>query len=252
MPDVCLVVPCYNEARRLPQDAILEFLSAHADCHLLFVDDGSSDGTAQVLADLERRCPEQVTSVTLATNRGKAEAVRRGALAAAAAGRYAYVGYWDADLSTPLSAVAMLVAVLNEQPDCLLALGSRWRRLGSKIERSGVRHVLGRAFATAASLLLKLPVYDSQCGAKIFRANAVDLLFADPFSSRWLFDVELLARMSGALGAAMSGAAVEVPLHAWRDVGASKLTIAQIVRVPFELLRIRRRYRLPHHAVSRP
>jgi dolichyl-phosphate beta-glucosyltransferase len=243
MPDVCLVVPCYNEARRLPQDAILEFLSAHADCHVLFVDDGSSDGTAAVLTDLGRRCPEQVTSVTLTANSGKAEAVRRGALAAAAAGRYAYVGYWDADLSTPLSEVAMLVAVLNEQPDCLLALGSRWKRLGSRIERSTIRHVLGRVFASMASVVLNLPVYDSQCGAKIFRANAIDLLFADAFSSRWLFDVELLARMSNALGRkAMASAAVEVPLRQWRDISGSKLGIGSMVRVPLELLRIHRRY----------
>jgi hypothetical protein len=68
-------------------------------------------------------------------------------------------------------------------------------RLGAQIERSFVRHVLGRVFVTVASSLLKLYAYDTQCGAKLFRRDAVGSLFGGEFVSRWLFDIELYLRL---------------------------------------------------------
>lgn len=134
--------------------------------------------------------------ITLAANVGKAEAVREGVLHMGALGRFAFVGYWDADLSTPLAELRAMLAAFVLNPDCLLAMGSRFRRLGSSLNRSPMQHALGRVFAMAAGLILQLPVHDSQCGAKVFRAQVVELLFADPFTSPWLFDVELLAHGS--------------------------------------------------------
>ena len=95
----------------------------------------------------------------------------------------------------------------------------------------------------AAGAILKLPVHDSQCGAKVLRAQVVELLFADPFVSPWLFDVELLARLRNHLGRdAVLRAVVEVPLQAWREVGGSKMSAAHMAAVPLGLLRIARRY----------
>ena len=136
-----------------------------------------------------------------------------------------------------------MTALLAANDRCQFVLGSRLKRLGASVRRSEVRHYLGRVFATAASLLLSLPVYDSQCGAKAFRADVVEVLFRDPFSTRWLFDVELLARLRNQLGRdSLLASVIEMPLGAWHDVAGSKLGVAHMAAVPLELLRIHRRY----------
>lgn len=243
MPQVCLVVPCFNEARRLDGEAFLRFLAEDSRATVFFVNDGSTDATANLLDSLRARQPDRVRVVTLPGNGGKAEAVRQGMRLAAESGTAPLIGYWDADLSTPLSELPALLAAFDHAR-CQLAMGSRLKRLGSNIERRAVRHVLGRVFATAASVTLGMPVYDSQCGAKIFRAPIVEWLFAEPFTSPWLFDVEILARMRDHLGRAEAlGAVVEVPLSTWRDVDGSKMRARHMAAAPLGLLKIHWRYR---------
>jgi glycosyltransferase involved in cell wall biosynthesis len=243
MREVCLVIPCYNEAERLRGDLVLDFLEARDLASLCFVNDGSSDGTLKVLETLRMRGPERIMVLNLARNSGKAEAVRQGVAHAVALRRFAFIGYWDADLSTPLSELDGLLAAFDINPGCLLAMGSRIKRLGSDIERNAARHYLGRIFSTFASQVLRLPVYDSQCGAKVFRSELTGVLFGDRFITRWLFDVEMLARLRNHLGReALLEAAIEVPLTAWREMGGSKLRMTHIVRVPFELLKILSHY----------
>jgi dolichyl-phosphate beta-glucosyltransferase len=243
MREVCLVVPCYNEAERLRGDLILDFLASRGHASLCFVNDGSSDATLRVLEALGKRDPGRIVVLSLARNGGKAEAVRHGVTHAAALRRFAFIGYWDADLSTPLSELDGLLAAFDIDPGCRLAMASRIRRLGSDIERNPARHYLGRIFSTFASQVLDLPVYDSQCGAKVFRSELAGVLFGEGFLTRWLFDVEMLARLRNHLGrGAFLAAAVEVPVSAWREKGGSKLRIADLVKVPFELLKIRSHY----------
>ena len=244
MPDVCLVVPCFNEATRLPGEDFLSHLAGEPRLSLCFVNDGSHDGTAAMLHELAAKRPDRILVLNLPSNTGKAEAVRQGMLHVMKTPRFAIVGYWDADLATPLTELSAMLDTLARLPACQLILGSRWRRLGGDIERSVIRHALGRVFATAASLVLDLPVYDSQCGAKICRAPVAAVLFAESFSTRWLFDVELLARWrihSG--GRPVAGTVIEMPLTRWRDVGGSRLGLRQMAAAPLGLLRIYRRYR---------
>jgi glycosyltransferase involved in cell wall biosynthesis len=243
MQEVCVVIPCYNEARRLPGDAFLAFLQASPHADICFVDDGSSDGTATLLRDLQARQPDRIHLRRLEVNSGKAAAVRAGVLHVASLARFPLIGYWDADLSTPLEEVEHLLAVLKSNPRCRVALGSRVKRLGSTIERRAVRHVLGRIFAACASGVLGVAVYDSQCGAKIFRSESVPTLFGDPFLTRWLFDLEMLARLRNQVGTSIVETTIEVPLHAWREVGGSKLRPRDLINVPRELAMIRRYYK---------
>ena len=143
-----VVVPCFNEARRLDEKAFAA-LAADGRLELLFVDDGSSDRTAEILHAMAASCPAMVV-LALGTNHGKAEAVRRGMQHAMAAGA-AIVAYYDADLATPPDELERLIDVLVARDDLVGVFGSRVARLGSTIERSAVRHYLGRVYATLAS-----------------------------------------------------------------------------------------------------
>lgn len=243
MSAVCLVIPCFNERNRLPQREILDAVQRRAGLSICFVDDGSTDGTMEVLTALQAKAPARIDVIRLDTNSGKAEAVRQGILHITRSNDFDIVGYWDADLATPLDDLDDLVSTLAGNPDCVLAMGARVRRLGSSIDRYWWRHMTGRAFATFASLILRLQVYDSQCGAKIFHRDAAAILFRDPFLTQWLFDVEILARMRARLGVTgVLQAVIEVPLRRWVDVGKSKLRFKHMLGVPVDLLKIHLRY----------
>ncbi len=243
MDEICIVIPCYNEEHRLDSRAILEYVAGHGHASLCLVDDGSSDATAAKLEALQQQAPRAIAVLRLGKNSGKAEAVRRGVLDSAASGRFAFVGYWDADLSTPLGELDRMLEMLAAHPECGMVMGSRVRRMGAAIARRAPRHYVGRIFATWASLLLRLPVYDSQCGAKVMRADLAGVLFGEPFLTRWLFDVEILARLRNHLGETrVLDAVMEAPLARWAEVGGSKLGLSHMAAVPFDLIRISRHY----------
>lgn len=242
-----IVVPCFEEAARLDVDAFLAFSTANPHVSFVFVDDGSGDDTRAVLERLATASPDRIRALSYAPNAGKAEAVRRGVLHALDAGADA-VGYWDADLATPLSDILGFAEELDRDPRVEVVLGSRVKLLGRDIDRNAFRHYFGRVAATAASLLLRLSVYDTQCGAKLFRVGPRTRdLFARPFETRWAFDVELLARWLGThpgVSRVDVGAyVVEVPLRRWTDVAGTKLRARDVLRTPLDLLRIAVRYR---------
>lgn len=238
--DTILVVPCFNEEARLDTSAFAAAVGAYPWLGFLFVDDGSTDGTAGVL---ERFCASpghRARWVRLQRNSGKAEAVRAGLLEAFGWGT-PHLGYWDADLATPLSEAAAFRQDLLDHPDRLLVMGSRVQLMGRDIRRSARRHYAGRVFATAAALSLGISVYDTQCGAKLLRnAPGLQHVFDAPFRTRWVFDVEILARIRSALGGeALDRRVAEIPLRRWEDVGGSKLTLAQMLGATLDLLRLR-------------
>jgi glycosyltransferase involved in cell wall biosynthesis len=236
-----IVVPCYNEGKRLDADAFLGLL-AWPGLRLLFVDDGSTDDTADRLAALSAAAPpDRVGVLDLGRNQGKAEAVRRGLREALGDPHVDVVGYLDADLATPVEEVLRLLEVMQARNAAVL-LASRVSLLGREIDRRPWRHYLGRLFASAASLVLRLAVYDTQCGAKLFRRSpALEAAVAEPFLSRWIFDVELLGRLlAGARGVPPLDLAliVEEPLRRWRDVPGSKLRPGHFARAARDLAEI--------------
>lgn len=252
--DTVLVVPCYNEAARLPVADFESFLRKSPDVSIVFVDDGSTDRTPERLLEVAGVAPERVEILTLPANVGKAEAVRTGLLRALDL-EPSYVGYWDADLATPLSALLQFRDLLEERPPLDLVLGARVVLLGRRIERRPLRHYLGRAAATAIALVLGLRVYDTQCGAKLFRVTpALSRLLAEPFAARWIFDVEILARLIAERGGPGSAAELicEHPLEVWTDVPGSKIRLGDYARAATDLLRIRRRYLSRRSAASAP
>ena len=243
-PRTCLVVPCYNEQARLDVPAFEKFIALVEDVSFVFVNDGSKDATLEILLALQQKYPEQVRALDVQPNQGKAEAVRRGMLLAMSDQNFDYAGFWDADLATPLNALELFVDVLERIPTVDMVFGTRVALLGRNIERKLSRHYLGRVFATGASIVLSLPVYDTQCGAKLFRVNEqCRALFDEPFGSRWIFDIEVVARYclerSGLAGI------YEQPLDQWRDVGESKVRPVDFIRAIGELVIIYRTYSRP-------
>jgi len=241
MPETCRVVPWYNEALRLDVGAYQAFARSGI-ARLVLVDDGSKDATRAVLEEIRATAPDRVTVLALSHNGGKAEAVRRGMCQAFESGS-TYIGFWDADLSTRFDALPEFIEVLEQRPRIEVVLGSRVRLLGRTIERHLSRHLAGRVFATVASLVLHLPVYDTQCGAKVFRATPrLKAALDRPFLSNWIFDVELLARLgSSADGYSperLSLTVCELPLREWRDVAGSKVRLMDWAKAAIEMARI--------------
>lgn len=240
-----LVVPCYNEAQRFPLKAFQEFLERHPSITFVVVNDGSTDGTASVLERLRATNLQRVHLIDRKENRGKAESVREGMLAALELAEVPEAaGYWDADLATPLDAVFDMLPKFERHPKLEMIFGARVNLLGRQIHRKEARHYLGRIFATSVSIMLGIPIYDTQCGAKLFRVGPhTRSLFAEPFSSRWVFDVEIIARwlrMNKFDRESIKSTIYEYPLHKWEDIGGSKvrpydffLAFRDIVRIYF-------------------
>ena len=247
-PELTLVIPCYNEAARLDRIALLTALDAMPWLRLCLVNDGSTDGTAEVLSALQQHAPDRIEVIALPANAGKAEAVRQGLLRACArtgTAATAYCGFWDADLSAPLDELPALTAVFESMPSVEWVWGIRLRALGRTVTRGAWRHYLGRGFATATSLALDLETYDTQCGAKLFRVTPLLAeVISEPFLSRWVFDVEMLSRAKALLQAlgrrGIESLVYEQPLRTWHHQSGSKIRPLDFARALLELLRIRR------------
>ena len=259
---------------RLDETAFVSWLShdpAAREMQLLFVDDGSRDGTVARLQSIVSAAPSgRARLLQLGVNCGKAEAVRRGMVEAMGGGTAfaaipEIVGFWDCDLATPLSAAPQLAEVLAKRPQTQMVFGARVALLGRRIQRSTVRHYLGRVFATLASLSLDLPIYDTQCGAKLFRVTPLlRSVISTPFLTRWVFDCEMIARYAALLPSAtatdyeqgggglsrssalaaggaptLAETIFEFPLEAWVDVAGSKVRPTDILKMAYGLLRIR-------------
>lgn len=241
-----IVVPCYNEEKRLPVQKFLQFTSDEAQntgVMFTFVNDGSTDGTLRVIEDMASQRPNRISVHHLSKNGGKAEAVRKGMLHVMSKHDLNYndvVAFWDADLATPLSAIAQFTEKMDLHPNLEMVFGARVALLGRDIQRKISRHYLGRIFATLASIVLNLRIYDTQCGAKMFRATSdLRAALSTPFTTGWIFDVELIARFKNlrlrANKSPCESVIYELPLESWRDVAGSKLDFMSKVKALYGL-----------------
>lgn len=238
-----IIIPCYNEASRLSVEEYESFFQKEENksIQFLFVNDGSTDNTIELLEKLEQKYLN-VETLDLEKNGGKAEAIRQ-AMMKSANSNYQYIGYFDADLATPLAEIHELIRYAIQKESPYLVMGSRVKLLGStNIQRKIGRHYIGRVFATVVSNMLKLPIYDTQCGAKLIRRDLIDLIFKEPFLSKWLFDVELFFRLRKHK-TDFETKLVEVPLRQWEDKDGSKISTSYFLKAPFDLLKIYLHYR---------
>ena len=245
VPHLIVVVPCYNEEQRLDVEAFRNFVVDGVRIEFLFVNDGSKDGTMRVLESLRAEDPSRFSILDLERNSGKAEAVRRGIVEAMSRKPYLF-GFWDADLATPLTEIALFLDVFATRPEIEMVFAARVRLLGRSISRNPARHYFGRVGATLISRTLGLAVYDTQCGAKLFRlTDSMPSIFGKPFLSRWIFDVEIIARLVKLRGRDFAARAIyELPIKVWHDVKGSKVKSTDFMRALRDLRKISRAYRL--------
>lgn len=237
MSRVLLIIPCFNEEKRIHLSSFVNQIDG-VDLNYLFVNDGSADNTAALINDF---CEDRDYAQTfhLVANVGKANAIFHAFQNSGLNhSQYDWIGYWDADLATPLSEIPRMMNFLDFYKGKEVAgiFGSRISRLGSQIKRQMHRHYLGRIFVTIVSNVLGVKCYDSQCGAKLFTPAAARIAFQESFISRWIFDVEILLRLK-------EEHIIEFPLFSWEDIPGSKVKVfREIFRVGSDLLRIRQKY----------
>lgn len=231
MKTLSLVIPCRNEFNRLCPGAFLEATERWPWLSFCFVDDGSTDATAERLAWLSNASPS-IYAIYLPENLGKAEAVRTGVQYLCELSHPDLVGFWDADLATSLHEVPRFVQCFETDKTMKAVIGSRWPHLGADIRRSSGRGIASIAFKMAVRRILKAPVWDTQCGAKVFSREVADEVFSAPFSTRWLFDVEILSRIGRER---LRTQVQELPVSSWRDVPGSKLGFGSSVTILREI-----------------
>ncbi len=235
--NTCIIIPCYNEEKRLPKLEYQNFLQLNSEVLLCFVNDGSTDKTLEVLLKLKNECAEKIEVISYKANLGKAEAIRKGMHYCNKNYDFTYIAYLDADLSTSLEECLELTSYINSEIN--FVFGSRIMKVGSTIVRNQFRFIVGRFIATIISNILKLKVYDTQCGCKIFTKELANYTFKDPFISTWLFDVEIFNRIINYFGREKAiKKMLEVPLKKWIDAEGSSVSILYFFRIWIHLYQI--------------
>ena len=238
-----IVIPCYNEYKRLNEKKYKSFLDQYDQAKIVFSDDGSTDNTYDILSRIRSSYPKKVFINQLSKNRGKAEAVRQGVLHCLNNElTFDKIAYLDADGSTSLEECYQIS--MNIKDSVKFAFGSRIMKIDTLIVRKVYRHFIGRFVATIISRQLDLEVYDTQCGCKVFETELARKIFNQGFISRWLFDVEIFHRIIKLYGKEnMNVVCREVPLNSWIDTADSKVRISYFFKMWIDLISIKRKYK---------
>ena len=237
------IIPAYNESERLSVSLpkVADYIRSQGlQAEIIVVNDGSTDGTAEVVRSFTAAGTE-VRLLENPGNRGKGYSVRNGMLHA----RGDIMLFTDADLSSPIGEAARLLAAIEGGAD--VAIGSRWLQAELQTERQPWhRQLYGRLFNFGLRIVLGLRYRDTQCGFKAFTRAAVRTIFTRQQVERWGFDPELLF-----LANKFKLRVVEVPVE-WAHDHRSKINpVRDGIQMGLEILKVRWNdvedsYRSPH------
>ena len=231
-----IIIPCYNEENRLQKDQFISFIKSHINFHLCFVNDGSKDGTLGVLKSLQQESPKNISIVDVKKNNGKAAAVRAGVRYLYQRKDIAQIGFIDADLSTDFNDFKALVKKLKSSEDLLMVFGSR-NQGGNNIKRDIFRNGCSNIIKCFISMILGLPIADTQCGAKVFTREIAPVMFSNSFKTKWLFDVEMFLKLKKYFGRKnVMNYIKEQPLQKWIHADDSKLGLKDALKMPLKLI----------------
>lgn len=226
-----VVIPVYNESGRISRSLaeVVEYLRTRPEpCELILVDDGSTDGTADLVRELSRDLPS-AQIISYPSNRGKGYAVRLGMLAA----QGEFLLFSDADLSAPIAETKRLLDQLQEGYDVVIgsrALNRKW----IEVRQSRFRETAGKLFNLFLRVITGLPFQDTQCGFKAFRRAAAQRIFPLQTINRFGFDAEILY-LARKLGYRM----LEVPVHWAHSEGSKVHMLRDGTKMALDLCRIR-------------
>jgi glycosyltransferase involved in cell wall biosynthesis len=241
---VGVVIPCYNEEERLLSKEFTDYIDKNSGYHLCFVNDGSKDKTLEVLHKLKKGREDFITVYDCEKNGGKAEAVRQGMLYMAKQEDLDYIGFLDADLSTDLADFDDLVITIENNDKYKIVSGSRISRMGANITKESARKIISMTINFIIRKILSMDFKDTQCGAKIFHKDVIDVSFGEKFVTQWIFDVEIFRRITLHFGLEKAKEMLcEQPLKRWIHADGSKLSMKDSVKIVGQLGQIAWHYR---------
>lgn len=240
MSKYCIVIPCFNEEKRILINDFITFIGQNNDFHFLFVNDGSTDKTLTILESLIDKS-EQISLLNLPKNSGKAEAIRQGMILSLNKNSFEFFGYLDADLAIPFTELLRLKELSKANYDFLFS--SKKQTKDSELEIKMKRYFIGRTLSKMVRLSLKLTIYDTQCGCKLMSKKIAEIAFDKKFISAWLFDIEIFWRIINCFGRDyLFSSSKEVPVKKLIDRGGSRIKIVDLISLPYEFLKIHLHY----------
>jgi glycosyltransferase involved in cell wall biosynthesis len=232
---IVMVVPCFNEAKRLDL-SYFNTLSEIKSTMWIFVDDGSTDGTSKMLENFSKK--ENIIHVTINDNVGKSNAVAYGMnYAAKNISNIGWLGFLDSDGAFATGDVESVIKMTSQIKEYDALYTSRVKMAGRNIKRNNVRHFIARIITSIFGLVWKDIPYDTQSGFKLYRYyDNFNLMFINPFKTRWFLDIELSIRFLHHKGKNIK--VWEEPVSSWFDIPGSKIDYRQSARIILEAMYI--------------
>ena len=234
--ELFMIVPCFNEEKRL--DVIYwNKLAEIANTNWVFVNDGSTDSTKNVLNQINNS-----TIVDLPRNIGKAEAIRKGISETFKKNSREtfWVGYLDADSAFDIEDITNVINIAYLKDSSYDSYwGSRVALAGRNITRNNLRHILSRILITIFGYRMGNLPYDPQTGFKVFKFNHEQMgIFENNFETKWFVDLEILLRFKASQKKIMK--IWEEPVNSWKDIEGSKIRGFELITVFRDLIKILR------------
>ena len=232
--DLFMIVPCFNEEKRINLD-YWNKLSEITNVNWIFVNDGSNDGTKNLLTQISNS-----SLINLERNSGKAEAIRKGILETFNKNQsdIFHFGYLDADSAFKFEDIKNIIKLyFSKESTHDSHWGSRVALSGRNITRNNIRHILSRILITIFGYRLGNLPYDPQTGFKIFKFNKVQMsIFDKNFETKWFVDLEILLRFKAISNKDMK--VWEEPVNTWKDIAGSKILGLELITVFRDLVKI--------------